>query len=167
MSEDGNQRSLWWLMPVGLLATMVAGQAWLAYIAIDDPGFALEKNYYQKALHWDQHQEQAAENRQLGWKIALETRPTPTTSDRVRLIVRLSDARGALLRGARIRVETFFNARAAHLLDATFTEADDGTYQASLPMHHAGLWEFRFTATHGGARFTDVIRRSVAVSGGV
>lgn len=165
-ANSGKQRSLWWLMPVGMLIVMVAGQLWMGYTAVHDPGFALEKNYYKKAVHWDQHQQQAAENQRLGWKIRLRTEPARDASRHVHLIVRLSDAHGAPLRGVRLHVETFFNARAAHLLDATFTETRDGTYQASLPMRHAGLWEFRFTATHLGAHFTDVIRRSVSLSGG-
>lgn len=164
--ESEKKRSLWWLMPVGLLVAMVAGQLWMGYTAVNDPGFAVEKNYYKKALHWDEHEAQIAENQRLGWQIALDAEPVAGADHRMHLVVRLSDRRGKPLYRARVKVETFFNARAGHLLNATLTEAADGSYHASLPMQYAGLWEFRFTATHGGERFTDVIRRDIGVRGG-
>ncbi len=162
--KKGGWKRHYWMMPVGLLAALTLGELYMVYTAVDDPGFAVEKDYYKKAVHWDSHMEQAAENKRLGWKLALETRPTH--GGHVELVVRIKDQQGRPVRGANVRVETFFNARAGQILTADLRDAGDGSYQSALPLGHKGLWEFRFTAVQGGARFTDVVRRDVALGGG-
>lgn len=162
--KKGGWKRHYWALPVGLLVAMTAGEIYMVTIAVEDPGFAVEKDYYKKAVHWDSHMAQSAENQRLGWKLALETRPAK--GGHVRLLVHIKDGRGHPVRGANVRVETFFNARASHILTADLSDAGDGSYQSALPMRQRGLWEFRFTATHGGARFTDVVRRDVDPGGG-
>jgi nitrogen fixation protein FixH len=162
--KKGGWKRHYWALPVGLLVAMTVGELFMVYTAVDDPGFAVEKDYYKKAVHWDSHMDQTAENQRLGWKLALETRPGK--AGHVELLVRIRDERGRPVRGASVRVETFFNARASHILTADLRDAGDGSYQSALPIRHRGLWEFRFTATQGRARFTDVVRRDVDPSGG-
>lgn len=157
--------SRWWLLPVGLLASLVGGELWMVYTAVHDPGFAVEKDYYKKALQWDATEEQTAQNEKLGWRLALDTAPAPDR--RVNVRVALRDNAGRPLRGANVKVDTFFNARAGQILHAELREESDGSYVAALPIAHRGLWEFRFTATQGGVRFTDVVRKDVDPSGGV
>lgn len=160
----GSWKRHYWALPVGLLVALTGGELFMVYTAVEDPGFAVEKDYYKKAVRWDSHMDQVAENQRLGWKLAVETRPAK--AGRVELVVRIHDARGRPVRGANVRVESFFNARAGNILTADLRDAGDGSYQSALPISHRGLWEFRFTATHRGARFTDVVRRDVDPNGG-
>ncbi len=163
-TENPGTSSRWWLLPVGLLVSLVAGELWMVYTAVDDPGFAVEHDYYRKAVQWDATEEQQAQNQRLGWRIALRTAAAPDR--RVRVHVALRDEHGKPLRGASVKVETFFNARASDILHAQLTEESDGSYVAALPIQQRGLWEFRFTATQGGVRFTDVVRQDVDPRGG-
>lgn len=162
--EKGGWKRHYWLMPVGLLTALTLGELYMVYTAVDDPAFAVEKDYYKKAVHWDSHMKQVAENRRLGWKLALET--LPAKNGHVQVVVRIKDEHGHPVRGANVHVETFFNARASQILTADLPDTGDGSYASALPIRHRGLWEFRFTATQGRVRFTDVVRQDVGLGGG-
>ena len=46
----------------------------MVYVATSDGSFAVEPDYYQKALHWDDARSAAAENAGLGWTVELDGR---------------------------------------------------------------------------------------------
>ena len=58
--------TFWAWVPATLLGAMLLGLGTMAYIAIDDPSFALEPNYYDKAVHWDRSQAEARSSQALG-----------------------------------------------------------------------------------------------------
>lgn len=156
--------------PIGVavvLATTVAVNVGVLYVADHDPSFVIEKDYYQKAVHYDAEIDQELRNQQLGWKLSSTVAPIASTGSDVN--VRLLDADGRPLTGATVRVSALFNARAADVLDATLSAASPGSndYSVRLPMRHAGEWELRFEAIHGSDHFTAVQRFDVpAASGG-
>ena len=48
------KRGGWWPIAItGVLAATVAANIWVAKIASDDPSFAIEQDYYRKAITWD------------------------------------------------------------------------------------------------------------------
>jgi len=143
----------WAYVPAGLLGLGLIGLGSLAWIASRDPSFALEPNYYEKAVHWDRQRAQWAENARLGYELEL----LPAGEDEM-LTVRLSAADGTPLGNAEVRAEAFFNARASEVRRLTWTERAPGTYQAKLAGARAGLWEFRFSVRRGGERFTRLVR---------
>ena len=64
------KRGAWW--PIGIttvLATTVAANLWVMRIANDDPSFAIEPDYYQKAIMWDSTLAQARRDAILGWRL--------------------------------------------------------------------------------------------------
>ena len=148
----------WALAPVVMIATMLGGLGYMAHLATDDPSFAVEKDYYKKAIDWDSTQAQAAENARLGWNVDLAVEPGKSE---LVLVVHPKDAQGAPIRGADVRVEAFANARAAHIVKADFRPQADGALAASVPLVRPGLWEFRFVVEAAGRRFTQVVRRDV------
>jgi hypothetical protein len=149
----------WAMVPVVLLSLGVGGVVLLGSIASNDPGFALERDYYKRAVEWDRTQAERAENARLGYRIAVETRSAADGG--VDVVARVVDAAGAAIRGAEVDVEAFANARAAARLNRRFAEAEDGTYRASLGSARPGLWELRFTVVQRSTRFTDVVRVDV------
>jgi nitrogen fixation protein FixH len=151
---------IWRFVPAVLLTLMVGGLVLMAVIAADDPSFAIEKNYYQKAIAWDAHRLQESENNRLGWK--LEASIVDVESG-VELALRLEDRDGQPIRGARLELEAFHNARAAEVLSVSFNEQEIG-YRARLPIRRSGLWELRFVAVRGADRFTLVERREIEVA---
>jgi hypothetical protein len=148
----------WAYVPIALLAAMLTGFGVLIAIAVDDPGFAVEPDYYKKALSWDAKQEQDRLNRALAYELALSTAPAPGG---VELTLAVGRAGGAPLTAAQVRVEAFHNARAAEIFDVELEEGPPGNYHGSLPIRRAGLWEFRVDVSHQGSRYTQTIRRDV------
>jgi nitrogen fixation protein FixH len=148
----------WALAPVVMIASMLGGLGYMAHLATDDPSFAVEKDYYKKAIDWDSTQAQAATNARLGWSIDLSVEPR---DQQLSLVVHAKDSHGAPLRNANVRVEAFANARASHVVKADLQPQTDGALAASIPLVRPGLWEFRFVVESAGQRFTEVVRRDV------
>jgi hypothetical protein len=150
--------AFWAMVPVVLLTLGVAGVVLLGSIAANDPGFALERDYYQRAVHWDRQQAEWAENQRLGYRLGAEVRDAGSG---VEVVARVVDRAGAALTGAHIEVEAFANARAGARRTLTLVEADAGSYRAPLGAVRPGLWELRFTVERGKDRFTEVVRVDV------
>jgi len=151
---------VWPWVPVGLLGSMLAGLFAMAAIAVRDPGFALERDYYKKAVAFDREIAQRVENERLGWTVRVDAGAAAPRSDTT-LVVELRDATGPIT-GARVNVEALRNAAAANGLEALLTERRPGEYEARLPLRRGGLWEIRISASRGADRFTRVERRDVA-----
>ena len=147
-------------VPVALLGAMVTGLGAMASIAVNDSGFALERDYYAKAVAYDGEIAQRAQNARLGWSLTADAAPAQARKSS-RLEVRLGDGRGTLER-ARVHVEALRNAAAGRVLEAELRELAPGRYEAELPLGRGGLWDFRFTVTRDGSRFTKTERLDVA-----
>lgn len=154
--------TLWALFPVVLLVAMLVGLGSIAAIAVADPSFAVEQDYYQKAVHWDQSQQQQSDNVRLGWKVTMELEPE---AGGALLRVRVLDGDGAALPAERVSVVAFHNARAAAKVGGELRRDSKGALSLRLPLRRSGLWEFRFDVHHSGQRFTQVIRRDFGFSG--
>jgi len=152
-----------WPLAVVLLGAVVIGaNLILAYMAVSDPSFAVEQDYYQKALAWDDKREQDRVNAELGWTLDFEFAPARSPDGTLQLTARLVDTTGRPIPDAQIALETFHNARAARILRATLTPGGDGTYATGLLVRRPGLWEFRFEVLHEGQRFTHTTLEEVA-----
>jgi hypothetical protein len=147
---------IWPWVPGGLLASMLTGLGTLAVIATNDPGFALERDYYRKAVRYDREVAQRTENARLGWKLGA-TLSRDETGGTTSLLVTAEDPHGPLA-GARVTVEAIENARASTVYDLTLVEGSRGSYRGSLPSRRGGLWELRLRADRGSERFTQVAR---------
>jgi hypothetical protein len=162
-ADLGNGR-FWALVPVLLLGLSSAGLLVMASIAGDDPGFALEQDYYARAVNFDQEQRQRGENERLGYHVRLDCAPGRQGTE---LVVAVTDRTGAKLEGAAVSVEAFANARAGDIRRMTFVERQNGTYAALLGAARPGIWEFRFVVERDGDRFTQMLRDELfAAKGG-
>jgi len=152
---------LWAWAPGVLLATLLGTQLTVLHSVLDDPSFALEPDYYRKAVAWDARQQLQRESLALGWHTDLMAEPAPQLRG-LALRVQLHEAQGGPLAGAAVRVQAFANARAARVFEAVLVETAPGTYSAEIPSSVLGLWEFRLEATRGADRFSEVLRQSVS-----
>jgi hypothetical protein len=150
--------TFWMFVPVVLLVASVVGVGSMASIAARDPGFALEQNYYDRAVHWDRQQAEWAEDARLGYRLSLSVPPAESGLD---LVVRVADRTGAVLHAARVDVEAFAIARSAEHRTLELSQAPDGSYRAPLVNARPGLWEFRCAVTLGGERYTESVRAEV------
>ncbi len=150
---------VWPWVPGMLLASMLAGLGTLAAIATNDPGFALERDYYRKAVHYDRELEQRGESARLAFQLDAKLSRN-STGESGSLVVTARDARGPVT-GARVTVEALENAHASTVFDLTLVESSPGTYGGTLPALHTGVWELRFCVERDGERFTEVVRKEV------
>lgn len=149
----------WAWLPAGLLGIILVGLGSLAVIAADDPGFALERDYYQKAVTFDRELAQRAENARLEWRFEVSV-GTPGADGTATMSVEIADPAGPLS-GARVQVEALRNAAASLVLEAVLPESGPGQYETELRLNHGGLWEVRVAAEQGSSRVTHVARIDV------
>lgn len=153
-----DRRGMGWPIAMGaILALTMGGNFLVLRLANDDPSFAVERDYYQKAVHWDEELAQRQHNERLGWDAA--ARWERSVAGEPELRVRLTDASGAPLDGAVVRVEAFAISRASQVSALTLAAVADpagGAYAAVLPDARPGRWEVRLEATRGEERFTAV-----------
>lgn len=154
-----------WGWPLGvtaILAATVGVNIWIAVVAGDDPSFAIEPDYYHKAVTWDSTLAQANVNARLGWH--LEPTLAGFNDKGADLAVRLVDATGTPIDDAVVRVSALFNARADKVYEATLVRGASA-YSARLPVAHAGQWELRFDVTRGAVHFTSTSRIEAVAAG--
>jgi len=156
-----HKHNLWAWVPVALLSSLLGGLAVMTTLAVQDPHFATEANYYAKAVRWDETQAQASANERLGYQVQLSATFTPEASSEAELRLLLRDEHGRALSRAQVRAEAFPN---AYLLESTrlsFAEVEPGVYTARVKPRHTGLWEFRLSASVAGQHFTNIQRIDV------
>ena len=163
--------------PIGIaviLAATVAANLTMMRIANSDPSFAVEPDYYQKAVAFDSTLAHVNASARLGWSarvtIAQDTasRGDSTSvqaSDHTMgplVAVALRDSLQQPITHATVTVHALFIARANDVLSATLAETTPGNYRAALPVQHAGIWEIRIAATRGTDAFVSSARVDVA-----
>lgn len=150
----------WPFLIVGLLVFGVGVNVAFLVVATGDPSFAVEEDYYGRALRWDETTREAAANRELGWTVEVDPAPSSKGPGWTDLSLRVVDRAGASVTGARVGLEAFHHARAGDRLKADL-QADGERYRATLPLRRAGLWELRVRVEHGATTFTTVLDREL------
>lgn len=148
----------WPLFIIGLLVLQVGLGIFFFMKATSDPSFAVEEDYYQKAVNWEGKQAQDRTNAELGWTLDPSAGPINDTLTTRLLTAELSDRDNSPVTGATVRVETFHNIRAGEILRADLVETTQGLYEVDLPMLRPGLWEIRFTVEKDSDIFTHTAR---------
>lgn len=149
---------IWPTIIVAALAGNVLLGIVLARVAGADTHFAVEPDYYRKAIGWDATMVQERRNIALGWQL----RPslgavTPGASTMLGVDLRARD--GAPITDALVLVEAM---PVAYAREATRVELPAagaaGNYAAAIAISQSGLWELRITASRGRERFTANLR---------
>lgn len=150
----------WGAFVIAILGSSLTLAIVMLIISGSDPSFAVEPDYYDQAINWDDHAAQRELNRQLGWTIDLTT--APIAADRQRSITaRVFNKDGAPITDASVGVVAFHNARAANRFAFPMTPTDAGAFTAKQPLTRAGKWEFRFTVVSPDATFTTTLTENL------
>jgi nitrogen fixation protein FixH len=162
MNAKSKSGALWAWVPALLLGSMLLGLGVLAAIAIDDPHFALEPNYYDKAVHWDQSQREARDSAALGVQLTLPATLALSHDGTLEIELRVAERGGSALGAAVVELEAFPNAYASRVERIALREVSAGVYRGRLSGKAQGLWELRFSISKGSLRFHQSVRRDVA-----
>ena len=99
--------------PIGIvviLGATIVGNLLMMRVAANDPSFAIEPDYYRKAVHFDEAMAQARRNRAIGWVVTPQVDPAASgRATGVHVLVR--DRLGMPVTGARLTLMARFNAR--------------------------------------------------------
>ncbi|MCU0624417.1 MAG: FixH family protein [Gemmatimonadaceae bacterium] len=150
---------------VGSLVGVVGLYVVLIRIAADPAALAHDERYYQHAINHDAEQAIVQRNARLGWKVSLDATPLDAPGPG-RITARVTDAAGAPITGATVRLTGFHLAHADAVVTTRATAGDDG-YVASVDPLRPGLWELEVEVYRGTDRLRtterlDVGRRTVA-----
>ena len=151
------------LMIGGLLSIPVTVVTIAIVVMSGDKGFAVEPNYYQKAVSWDAEMAQRRANLDLGWSVrwTATAAGSPAGPDlrAVRpgtvLDAALVDRQGDPVAGAAVTVVLFHNGESGRRVEQALKPDATGSYRGGVAMERDGLWELRLTATRGPVVFTD------------
>ena len=155
----------WPAFVAGALALQVVSSLVTIYLATTNPSYAVEDDYYRKALRWDETRAQTARNLELGWRLEFDVSLAQAPGDSAMVLVTIRDHDGGPVEGSTVTLEAFPNARADDILRASFISAAGGRYRAELPMRRTGVWEFRYVVTNGASVFTHTEKRYITASG--
>ncbi|MEZ6234793.1 MAG: FixH family protein [Phycisphaerales bacterium] len=158
-----------WLWPVGLIALMCGSVGICvvtAVVASRDPSFALEPDYYDKAVAWDESAAAREASDRLGWTAEVEVSLPggDGAPDGARAVsLRLLDSQGEPVAADRVEVAAFHHARMRDIQRLSFGTGDPaivgdpgalvlaepGRWVWSLGEARAGVWQVRVRAARG------------------
>lgn len=149
--------------PIGIvviLGATIVGNLVMMRVASNDPSFAIEPDYYRKAVHFDDAMAQARRNQATGWVMTVQVDSLAAErATGVRVLVR--DRTGMPITGARLALMARFNARANDTLTSALTEEGAGGYHAALALPVPGVWEFRIDADRDSTHYSALHRVTV------
>jgi hypothetical protein len=149
----------WAFVPVAILVSLGAGLLFMARLAVNDPNFALEPDYYQQALKWDEQRARHQHDLRLGWSVSWDFQGNPEPSvplDETRerpIALALTDAQGLPLSGAAVALHAFHKAYAVDLVNLTLQETAPGKYAGRMRFPRSGIWQLRLQVQARGETF--------------
>ncbi|HEY6079671.1 MAG TPA: FixH family protein [Polyangiaceae bacterium] len=164
-AASSTRRSLWAWVPALLLGCMFLGLGTMTYLATSDPHFALEPDYYDKAVHWDRSRAEEQASALTGLSLSLSRPLALAPGGGVDVEVRVVDRQRSPFQGARLQLQAFPNAYAQHSQTLTLRETAPGVYAGRLSRGVLGLWELRFGLARDAVRFQKVLREDVVKGG--
>ncbi len=136
-----------------IIITMLLGNVLIVaatiYYATTTKGNLVEADWYDRALSWDKTK---ADRARLGWTPAFTVAPGEADGT-FRITLAITDAAGADLTGAVVRLRAVHNAHPDKAVKVPMTQIDaDGRsrYVAVIPASSLGLWSLRAHIERGG-----------------
>ncbi len=162
MADERRRKGHFWpFLIVGLLALAIGANVAMVVLATSDPTFAVEPDYYQKALAWDGTMAQENANQALGWRLEAGCGSGPNASW---VVAALRGRDGELLPGATVAVEAFQGANSGRRVAGPLAARDDRRYEGTLDRLEPGMWELRFTITRGAETYTHTLRQVCGIT---
>jgi nitrogen fixation protein FixH len=161
MSETATRRGggrIWPWLIAGLFTFNVATGAAVIYFSRSDPSFAVEPDYYERALAWDQEAAALQRGRTIERAIEADAR-----SGEVR--VRLTEPDGSPFTEARVVATVFHHARMVEAQTVELDEPATGTFAGAARLDRPGRWEVRLSMERDGRTYLTSDTIVVAAAG--
>ncbi|RMH12206.1 MAG: hypothetical protein D6695_07365 [Planctomycetota bacterium] len=147
MTDVPESKSRGWIWPV-LVIALLGGQAVMLavtfIIASSDPSVAVEPNYYEKALAWDEDRDRRRDPALDGFEISAELQPASDRNSKGALVVSVFRD-GAPVEDAVIDAVIFHHARSGDRQTLSLLPQKPGVYVASADLRRDGNWEVRLS----------------------
>ncbi len=145
--------------PTAIVAVLVAQMSfgvWMARVARDDPHFAIEPDYYARAVNWDSTMAQSRRDKALGWIASAGM--SRGTGRAAFLRVTLTDSAGIAVTAVDSVTAEALAVAHAGLIDKLTLARDGDAYRVTVSIAAPGLWEVQVRAYRGGDLFTAKLR---------
>ncbi len=136
----------WPLGVIGILLVSFIVCGITIYYAVTDSSYAVEPEYYEQAVRWDESVKEREASAALGWDAAVSITLEDGEAD---LRVELLDAQGQPVEGATVVCSAFQYARRGEAFDGSLNELDSGAYRVSFLGAAPGQWQVRVRAMRG------------------
>jgi nitrogen fixation protein FixH len=158
--EKPSRHLLWPILLASLIGIHIVSVVVMVTVATYDRSFAIEPDWYQKGLHYEQTAQQQRENSRLGWSVKLDVgQPLSGTNQRT-VSCRVFDGAGKPVEDAKIDLVAFAHLRASKRTSSVLLR-QGGVYTAPLAFEDPGMWEFRLVITRGRETFTQIVQREI------
>jgi nitrogen fixation protein FixH len=153
--QELSARWIWTAVIVGLLGMQLLLGAVSVVLALSGPGAAVQADYHQRSLDWDEQQARQRASRELGWSVSLSVSADSTLYGERRLELRLIDAHHQPVKNADVKLSLWHHARPAEIQRLTLVPdaTQPGTYAATAVIRKSGLWQVELTIDRGSQHF--------------
>jgi nitrogen fixation protein FixH len=160
-TPNSKRHLLWPILITSLICIHIVSVVTMVIVATHDRSFAVEPDFYQKGLHYDQAIQQRRENDRLGWSVKVEVSQPLSGTNMRNVTCRLMDRDGKPLEGAKIDLAAFAHLRASNVQTCALVPQDTGQYAGTIAFADPGIWEFRLVVAHGKDTFAHVVRQQI------
>ncbi len=150
-----NASKLWPAALVAVLGITVLANVAIYWTANHDTSFAVEPDYYQRAIDWDSTVARGQRSAALGWDTKVQL--APPEGGHATLSVTITNRDGLPLDSADVRAVLSHNAQGATVYSLRLLAAGPGLYAARVPSTAQGLWRLDLAATRGDDAFVERI----------
>ncbi|MGO9112390.1 MAG: FixH family protein [Thermoguttaceae bacterium] len=155
-------RHLFWpIFLTSLISIHIVSVVVMVIVATHDRSFAIEPDWYQKGLHYEQSAQQQRENRRLGWSVLLNVSQPLTGTNRRNVSCTVFDRAGKPVENATVDLVAFAHLRGSNRTSSVLLPHGGGAYAATLAFEDPGVWEFRLVITRRLETFTRIVRREI------
>ena len=159
-------KHMWMSLPVILLMMSVSIGLTGYFLASKGIDAEVERDYYSRALNWDQHQALVAASLDLGWHVEVTpgylSSNEPLASQIIEVSLTLVDREGKAVEGASGSIEAFQVAHGDHTVDSILIESAPGVYRANFQPKYRGSWVWILRFDRGDEVFVGEVRKDVS-----
>jgi len=146
-------KHLYMALPVALLLMSVSIQLTAAIIASRGNDAEIERDYYDRAVNWDDYQKLVAASRELGWTVKIEPEELLGPGAPMGVLFTVKGSNGEPIEGLTGRIDAFQNAHVDEMHALELQEIGPGFYHSTMRPLRSGRWVWRIRLERAGEVF--------------